>query len=97
MTDAAGHGNRLAYLILQTRMVAGIVFLAQETQTMNQFFHALQPMNAPESDHAAEIRSVLIGMNLVLIDDRERTFVFFGEGIQLMPFNRRMEINFPSA
>ena len=36
-------------------------------------FHTLQPVNAPESNHAAEIRGVLIGMYLVLVDNREQT------------------------
>ncbi len=37
------YGDRLVYLVLQTGMVSGVVFLTQETQTVNQFFHALQP------------------------------------------------------
>ena len=49
MADAAGHSDRLANLVLQTRMVTWIVFLAQETQTVNQFFHALQPVNPTNS------------------------------------------------
>ena len=88
MADAAGHSDRLADLVLQAGMVTGVVFLAQETQTVNQFFHALQPLNPSKSYNAAEIRGVLIGMDVVLFDNRELALVVLGDSIQFMSLNR---------
>lgn len=90
--DTAWHGDRLVYLVLQPRMVTGIVFPAQELQAAEQVVLVLQPSNPTESNHTAEISGVLIGMNLVLVNHSERALVFLEDRIDFMSFDGGMEI-----
>ena len=74
VSNTAWHSDRRIYLVLQARMVARVKTLAQQPQTGQQFLLTLHDMYLAKSNDAAEIGGILIGVNIILRNDRERTF-----------------------
>ena len=72
VADAAGQGDRFAYLTLQAGMVAGVVPFAQDTQAGEDVFRPVEDLYPAESDGATEISGVLVGMDVVLRESSAR-------------------------
>lgn len=90
---ASGFG----YLVLQSFFMVWIITVAKKAKGTKFLFFITDDTYTPESNDATEVCGVFRRMDLITVNDAERSLIAMGNGFNLMSLQCRMEVELPIA
>ena len=85
-------GKAAFYFLLQAFIIVRIVAVAQHAGHCQLLRFILNDVDSAKSNHAAEEGRVFLWLNIILVDDTERSLVAVPDGINLVASQSTVEI-----
>lgn len=76
-------------------VVVGIIAVAKTADSLHLLFVVVDDVYASEADNGTEVGRVFLRLHVVLVDNRERSLVALADGVNLVPFQSRVEEQLP--